>query len=298
MKELLNSKYIRILIITIILIIISFFALGGGYMKWLKIQQNKPPVDVSAFAETVVPFGEFEDVEKYYPTETSENETEVNDENPKPGSSLPYMKYGDKWIMRAMTEKSGLYPATEYFYVADKNFNPIFKGMIFNKLNVCNEGKYLYGEIYNKVNINSTKEAINKTEDVKQIVLNANAEVLYESPQQLEDTTRQNEYNVVRVCDGFVELEKAATQRTYKYIDLSKVEAGENNTRKSIANGEGELSSRFINGIAVATKEHKYCIIDSDFNDLTGFIFDSAFVLDNRQCLVESNGKWAVIKLN
>lgn len=297
MKDILSSKYIRILIITVILIIISFFAIGGGYIKWQKIQANKPPVDVSAFAEIVVPFGEFEDVEKYYPAEPSYKEPDINYDNPKEGSAVPYMKYGDKWIMRAMTEKSGLYPATEYFYVADGNYNPVFNGMIFNKLNVCNEGKYLYGEIYNNVTIDSSKEEINKTEDVKQIVLNSDGKVLYESAQQLEDTSRQGEYNIVRVFGGFIELEKAATRRTYKYIELSKVEAGDNNTRKTISGGEGQLNSQFSSGIAIGIKDRKCSVIDAEFNDLTGFIFDSAFVLEDRQCLVESNGKWAVIKL-
>lgn len=338
MNDILRSKYVRRLMMVTLSIIVTFFALGAVYTGWGKMQNNRPPADFSEIATEVVPYGKYDDLvvidkekgmvaaineegidiinykgqvldkvshsdaDKYIDSniDYSEADDPIINDNPEEGKSVPYMKYGDKYIMKSKMEKSEFYPGKEYYYVADSKYRPLFNGMIFLNLNICTEKKYLYGYVYNNVDINSDKDTINKTEDVKLIVLNSNGKILYESAQQKESIWYKGEERVLRVWNGILEMERVGSQNTFIYLDVSAVERGENRVSKQIGAGNIRLNSKFIDGIAVGLNNDnkKVCLIDSNFNDLSGCVFEKAFVLKERHCAVYSQNKWSIIKLN
>ena len=200
--------------------------------------------------------------------------------------------------MKGKTEKSEFYPAKEYYFVADSNYNVIFGGMIFYNLYICPDNKYVYGEAYSQVTITSDTDTINEADDVKLVILNNTGKILYESSEQKEGRYYKGDFRLIRVWNGIAEFQRTGSGTNYLYLDVAAIENGQNSILKPIGLGTTKLNSKFIDGLAVGRSDSKLCLVDNNFNDLTGCIFDEAYILKERHCIVRSNYKWAIIRVN
>lgn len=230
---------------------------------------------------------------------------------------IQHLYYGEKLM--------GSHTSDYYYYVADENLNPVLEGKVFGSLDFSDDGDYLYGTMYENVNLDDGEEAIKKEKIVEPVVLDLDGNVIYKGSQQEHNVFSDGDLELYSIKSGWLTYGQyeMGVERVY-YLDVNSMK-NDIEIKPVRANNENEYccfdtedgfslvnieKSKKVFGIYVTPfmtyesfyesdsewmQDYKLTFVDGSFNDICGGIFAGAYPSQNGSAVVKIGNMWGVI---